>query len=73
VNAFWIHEGCDAAVPTLSVAEAFRRCGVRQERDEAGALTYRSPRAARASIDALPLLDVRSGATTSVGAVAGPD
>ena len=72
VNAFWVHEDAHADVPTTSVENAFRRCGVRQARDADGNLTY-----GRAGIDlpsdiaALPLISVTDGGTTTVGAVRG--
>lgn len=73
VNAFWIHEDAGASIPTQSVQDAFRTCGVRQERDESGALTYRSAAAAaRSTIASMPLFDVRAGTTTTVGAVVDP-
>jgi len=71
VNAFWAHESTGAHMPTQSVESAFRACGVRQERDVDGRLTYRRANAELMSvIESLPLLDVRDGSATTVGAIA---
>jgi hypothetical protein len=71
VNAFWVHEAAGTDVSIQSVEQAFRACGVRQERDRDGELTYRRADATLMStIAPLPLVDVRDGSTTTVGSVA---
>lgn len=69
VNAFWVHEDAHADVPTSSVENAFRRCGVRQARDAGGNLTY--SRDLPPDVAELPLIGVTDGRTTTVGALSG--
>lgn len=69
VNAFFIREDCLGSLKGVSAADAWRPSRFRTARDRTGVLTSDDGHRARLTlIEEMPLVDVRSGAMTTVGA-----
>jgi hypothetical protein len=67
-NAFFVRRDLLGDLPSLTAAEGWVDARFRESRDPTGALTYLAGRANRiAAISDLPLVDVATGATTTVG------
>ena len=68
-NAFFVRRDVLGDLPTLTPQQGWVDARFRESRDEKGNLTYKASRAAKLAVMAdLPLIEVATGTTTSVGA-----
>ena len=67
INAFFVRQDVAGKFQNLSAGAAYVQSRLRQSRGTDGALTYLSHRDSRAAMASMPLIDVKSGASLTVG------
>jgi hypothetical protein len=72
-NAFFVRTDCAGALPSVTVAQAFRPAKFRESRSATGELTFLNGSQARAEVADLPVVDVVTSKTLAVGALAVQD